>query len=92
MYIYFYFIGSCADIMHSAQPFRNGFEESVIALILRDIITGLDYLHSLGFVHRCVYSNVMVNVWALRWYVIYMYLTAEGNLTCSCSTEGHPRT
>ena len=40
--------------MHSAAPFRNGFKEAVIALILRDIITGLDYLHSLGFVHRYV--------------------------------------
>ena len=56
--LFLYFIGSCADIMHSAQPFRNGFKESVIALILRDIITGLDYLHSLGFVHRCVYTHV----------------------------------
>jgi STE20-related kinase adapter protein alpha len=46
--------GSCADIMHSAQPFRNGFKESVIALILRDIVNGLDYLHSLGFVHRSI--------------------------------------
>ena len=44
--------GSCADIMHSAQPFRNGFQEAVIAVILKDIVSGLDYLHSLGFVHR----------------------------------------
>ena len=46
--------GSCADIMHSAQPFRNGFKETVIAHVLRDIINGLDYLHSLGYVHRSI--------------------------------------
>ena len=50
----YFFPGSCADIMHSAQPFRNGFKESVIAHILRDVITGLDYLHTLGYVHRYV--------------------------------------
>lgn len=44
--------GSCADIMHSAQPFRNGFKENVIGVILRDVIQGLEYLHSLGYVHR----------------------------------------
>ena len=47
-----HFAGSCADIMHSAQPFRHGFKEAAIAIILRDIVNGLDYLHSLGFVHR----------------------------------------
>ena len=44
--------GSCADIMHSAQPFRNGFKQEVIAVILRDVVQGLDYLHNLGYVHR----------------------------------------
>ena len=46
------FPGSCADIMHSAQPFRDGFKENVIGVILRDVIQGLEYLHSLGYVHR----------------------------------------
>ena len=44
--------GSCADIMHSAQPFRNGFKQEVIAVILRDVVQGLYYLHNLGYVHR----------------------------------------
>jgi serine/threonine protein kinase len=56
--LYFFMLllyaGSCADIMHSAQPFRNGFKEPVISIILRDIVSGLQYLHSLGFVHRSV--------------------------------------
>lgn len=41
--------------MHSAQPFQNGFKESVIAIILRDVIQGLEYLHTIGYVHRYVY-------------------------------------
>ena len=61
-YCVYFIVGSCADIMHSAQPFRNGFKESVIALILRDIVNGLDYLHSLGFVHRYIYVHVHCNL------------------------------
>ena len=57
------YVGSCADIMHSAQPFRNGFKETVIALVLKDVINGLDYLHSLGFVHR--YTSIIIHVYIL---------------------------
>lgn len=46
--------GSCADIMHSAEPFKNGFKENVIAVILRDVVRGLNYLHNLGYVHRSI--------------------------------------
>ena len=49
-------LGSCADLMHSAKQFNAGFKESVIAIILRDIVKGLHYLHSLGYIHRyCIY-------------------------------------
>ena len=46
--------GSCADIMHSVKHFNNGFHENVISVILRDIIKAVNYLHSLGYVHRFV--------------------------------------
>lgn len=46
--------GSCADIMHSAKPFKNGFHENIIAAILRDVVSALDYLHNLGYVHGSV--------------------------------------
>lgn len=46
--------GSCADVMHSADKFKNGFPEKMISIILRDVIEGLKYLHSLGIVHRSV--------------------------------------
>lgn len=65
--------GSCADIMHSAQPFKNGFQESVVAVILKDVVQGLQYLHSLGFVHRSVrakhfliHENGLVKLSGLR--------------------------
>ena len=45
--------------MHSAQPFRNGFKETVIAIILRDVVEGLAYLHNLGYVHRSVRSPLV---------------------------------
>ena len=43
--------------MHSAQPFRNGFKEFVIAVILRDVVQGLEYLHNLGYVHRLALNS-----------------------------------
>lgn len=45
-------LGSCADVMHSAKPFQNGFIEPVIGLVLRDILRALQYLHMLGYIHR----------------------------------------
>lgn len=47
-----FFLGSCADVMHSARPFQNGFGEPVISLVLRDVLKGLCYLHTLGCIHR----------------------------------------
>lgn len=77
--ILYCFSGSCADIMHSAQPFRNGFKESVIAHILRDVITGLDYLHTLGYVHRYMYV-----LCGRYWYLKLTYiLQCACNCTCS---------
>ena len=55
--------GSCADIMHSAQPFRNGFKDDVIAVILRDVVMGLEYLHKLGYVHRLV-ADLERKIWS----------------------------
>ena len=46
--------GSCADVMHSAKRFQNGFPEKMVSIILRDVVEGLRYLHRLGFVHRSI--------------------------------------
>ncbi|XP_073011117.1 uncharacterized protein [Typha latifolia] len=44
--------GSCLHIMKSVYP--NGFEEVVIATVLREALKGLEYLHHHGHIHRDV--------------------------------------
>lgn len=44
--------GSCLHIMKSAYP--EGFEEPVIATLLREVLKGLVYLHAHGHIHRDV--------------------------------------
>ncbi|PKU62704.1 serine/threonine-protein kinase BLUS1 [Dendrobium catenatum] len=53
--------GSCLHIMKSAFP--DGFEESIIATILKEALKGLDYLHHHGHIHRDVKAgNILVDV------------------------------
>ncbi|CAA0816500.1 Protein kinase superfamily protein [Striga hermonthica] len=52
--------GSCLHILKAAHP--DGFEEVVIATILRDVLKGLDYLHQHGHIHRDVKAgNVLID-------------------------------
>ncbi|CAM0943526.1 unnamed protein product [Alopecurus aequalis] len=52
--------GSCLHIMKSVQP--NGFEEAVIATVLREVLKGLEYLHHHGHIHRDVKAgNILVD-------------------------------
>ncbi|GBC02079.1 hypothetical protein RclHR1_04440009 [Rhizophagus clarus] len=52
--------GSCSDIMKTAHP--DGFEESIIATILKQALQGLDYLHKNGHIHRDVKAgNLLVD-------------------------------
>jgi serine/threonine protein kinase len=44
--------GSCLHILKAAYP--DGFEELVIATILREVLKGIDYLHHQGYIHRDV--------------------------------------
>ncbi|VVB11562.1 unnamed protein product [Arabis nemorensis] len=44
--------GSCLHILKAAYP--DGFEEAIIATILREALKGLDYLHQHGHIHRDV--------------------------------------
>ncbi|KAF8400453.1 hypothetical protein HHK36_013751 [Tetracentron sinense] len=51
--------GSCLHILKAAYP--DGFEEVVIATILREVLKGLEYLHHHGHIHRDVKSgNILV--------------------------------
>lgn len=44
--------GSCLHIMKSAYP--EGFDEPVIATLLREVLKALVYLHAHGHIHRDV--------------------------------------
>jgi serine/threonine-protein kinase OSR1/STK39 len=48
--------GSCLDIMKFA--YSKGFQEPIIAFVLREILKALDYLHQLGHIH----CNVKVSL------------------------------
>ncbi|KAK8954395.1 Mitogen-activated protein kinase kinase kinase ANP1 [Platanthera zijinensis] len=52
--------GSCLHIMKSAFP--NGFEELIIATVLKEVLKGLEYLHHHGHIHRDVKAgNILVD-------------------------------
>ncbi|XP_026471784.1 STE20-related kinase adapter protein alpha-like [Ctenocephalides felis] len=51
--------GSCRDVLNF---YNSGFPETAIAIILRDVINGLDYVHSKGFIHRGIRgSHMLIN-------------------------------
>ncbi|EYU21789.1 hypothetical protein MIMGU_mgv1a025697mg [Erythranthe guttata] len=52
--------GSCLHILKATHP--DGFEEVVIATILREVLKGLEYLHQHGHIHRDVKAgNVLID-------------------------------
>lgn len=52
--------GSCRDMLNNF--FITGFPEPIVALLLRDALIGLDYLHRRGVVHRALRaSHILVN-------------------------------
>ncbi|XP_059642641.1 uncharacterized protein LOC132284547 [Cornus florida] len=52
--------GSCLHIMKSSHP--EGFEEPVIATLLREVLKALVYLHAHGHIHRDVKAgNILID-------------------------------
>lgn len=55
--------GSCLHIMKSGYP--EGFEEPVIATLLREVLKALVYLHAHGHIHRdvkVIYSTCLTHL------------------------------
>lgn len=52
--------GSCKDT--SRNCFSTGFPEIFVALILRDVLAGLEYIHRKGYIHRSIRaSHILLN-------------------------------
>lgn len=51
--------GSCLHILKAVHP--DGFEEVVIATILREVLKGLEYVHHQGHIHRDVKVGSLIN-------------------------------
>lgn len=74
--------GSCLHILKAAYP--DGFEEVIIATMLREALKGLDYLHQHGHIHRDVkvsYSR-RVLLFILKWigFIFDYRLFQAGNI------------
>lgn len=67
--------GSCLHIMKSVHP--TGFEEAVIATVLREVLKGLEYLHHHGHIHRDVKVNAQLQLALITciWIVCSSFLT-----------------
>lgn len=56
-------IGSCSDIMKTAEQFRAGLgpDEALIATVIRDVLCAVHYIHTDGRVHRDIKAaNILI--------------------------------
>lgn len=69
--------GSCLHIMKSDYP--EGFEEAVIATLLREVLKALVYLHAHGHIHRDVKVVLCIppDIFLLR--IIFLRYKATGH-------------
>lgn len=73
--------GSCLHILKAAYP--EGFQEVVIATIMREVLKALEYLHHHGHIHRdvkvstmCIKHGFRVLNYSVRSWVLLRYRLA----------------
>lgn len=71
--------GSCLHIMKSCFP--EGFEEPVIATLLREVLKALVYLHAHGHIHRDV--KVLDCGWLTAGILIFSFHESNGMSGCN---------
>lgn len=69
--------GSCADLV--ANHFPCGLSESALALVLRDVLQALVYLHARRFLHRAVRGR-------------HILVTSAGTALLTCLRHAQPYT
>ncbi|XP_030945920.1 cAMP-dependent protein kinase type 2-like [Quercus lobata] len=77
--------GSCLHILKAAYP--DGFEELVIATILREVLKGLDYLHHHGHIHRDVKKEDKAKKYTFGELMDEEVVTLYGILSSCAQTE-----
>lgn len=74
----FYCFGSCKEAIKNF--FFTGFPEIICALILKDVLTALDYLHKRGIIHRYVSCFALILVHSQTQFILDPF---EPRTSCS---------
>lgn len=69
--------GSCLHILKAAYP--DGFEEVVIATVLREVLKGVEYLHNHGHIHR----DIKVRIYDLIYQLYHVVVSLSANINIS---------
>lgn len=69
--------GSCLHILKAAYP--DGFEEVVIATVLREVLKGVEYLHNHGHIHR----DIKVRTYDLIYQLYHVVVSLSANINMS---------